>query len=123
MAPSQARVGSGFGLALIMATAPRPIFPSFMIGGQDAGKLKTAPYSPESNRDRWLVQRYGSIKNKAWGEDNSSNGPLAYNTVKAVFYEMETPEAVTAFVGSPSVASFRSENRLSGGKAECKVLS
>jgi putative ABC transport system permease protein len=68
-------------------------------------EIKTAPYSPESNRDRWLVQRYGSIKNKAWGEDNSSNGPLAYNTVKAVFYEMETPEAVTAFVGSPSVAS------------------
>ena len=71
-------------------------------------EIKTAPYSPESNRDRWLVQRYGSIKNKAWGEDNSSNGPLAYNTVKAVFYEMETPEAVTAFVGSPSVASLLS---------------
>ena len=27
-------------------------------------EIKTAPYSPESNRDRWLVQRYGSIKTR-----------------------------------------------------------
>ena len=53
-----------------------------------------APYPPESNRERWLVQRYLSIKYK---DNNESNGCMSYATVKAVMYEMTTPEAVTAF--------------------------
>lgn len=29
-------------------------------------EVQINPYSPESNRDRWLVQRYASITNDAW---------------------------------------------------------
>lgn len=68
-------------------------------------EVEVAPYAPESNRDRWLVQRRGSITNDEWGPDNSSNGPLGFNTIKAVFYEMETPEAVTAFAVNPEMMS------------------
>lgn len=68
-------------------------------------EVNVAPFAPESNRDRWLVQRCGSITNNQWGPDDSSNGALAYNTIKAVFYQMETPEAVTAFDVSAEVVS------------------
>lgn len=68
-------------------------------------EIEIVPYAPESNRDRWLVQRCGSITNKDWGPDNSSNGPLGFNTIKAVFYEMKTPEAVTAFEVNPEIVS------------------
>lgn len=68
-------------------------------------ELKTAPFAPESNRDRWLVQKWGSITNESWGADNSSNGPLGYNTIKQVLYRMETPEAVAAFSCNPGTVS------------------
>lgn len=68
-------------------------------------EIEIVPFAPESNRDRWLVQRFGSIKHKQWGENDSSNGPLGYNAIKAVFYEMKTPEAVTAFEVNPEIAS------------------
>ena len=69
-------------------------------------EVKTASFAPESNRDRWLVQKFGSITNDSWPADNSSNGPLAYQTIKQVFYRMELPEAVTAYGSSPYVALF-----------------
>ncbi len=69
-------------------------------------EVKVAPFSPESNRDRWLVYKFGSITQENWGVGNSSNGPLGYNTVKEVFYDLETPENVTAFVVNPSEAAF-----------------
>lgn len=59
-------------------------------------EIEMAPYAPESNRDRWLVQRSASISNTNWGEGNQSNGGMSYNTIKKVFYAMEIPEAVTA---------------------------
>lgn len=65
-------------------------------------EVKTAPFSPESNRDRWLVQLFGSIGNKEWNSTpdlNSSNGPLSYNTIRRTFYEMEVPEAIAVFTG------------------------
>lgn len=68
-------------------------------------QLETAPFAPESNRDRWLVAKFGTITNEQWGNDNSSNGPYGYNTVKQVLYRMETPEAVTAFTTNPMTAS------------------
>lgn len=68
-------------------------------------EIKTAPFAPESNRDRWLVQKFASIAHKDWGENNTSNGALGFNTIKAVFYEMKTPEAVTAMDAWPMVAS------------------
>lgn len=63
-------------------------------------EVKVAPFAPESNRDRWLVQTGASIGNKGWGSDgnkNTSNGGMGYNTIKRTFYEMKTPEAVGAF--------------------------
>lgn len=69
-------------------------------------EVKVSSFSPESNRDRWLVYKYGSISHDTWGTEDSSNGPLGFNTVKQVFYPLETPEAVTAFVVHPSEAAF-----------------
>lgn len=69
-------------------------------------EVKTASFAPESNRDRWLVQKFGSITNDSWPAESSSNGPLAYQAIKQVFYRMELPEAVTAYSTSPYVALF-----------------
>ncbi|MDE6769174.1 MAG: ABC transporter permease, partial [Muribaculaceae bacterium] len=63
-------------------------------------EVKVAPFAPESNRDRWLIQVTTSLGNKDWGstpERNSSSVPMAYYTIRRTFYEMSTPEAVTAF--------------------------
>lgn len=63
-------------------------------------EVKVAPYAPESNRDRWLIQTRASLGNKEWSstpEKNSSTGTMGYNTIRRTFYEMTTPEAVTAF--------------------------
>lgn len=62
-------------------------------------EVKTNPFAPESNRDRWLVQRYASITNEAWEGKGEGNGPMSYDMIKKVFYAMETPEAVTATTG------------------------
>lgn len=75
-------------------------------------EIKVAPYSPESNRDRWLVYRFGSITNDHWDTDASSNGPFGFNTVKQVFYPMTTPEEVTAF----SVMQMEAVFSVPGGK-------
>lgn len=69
-------------------------------------EVPVASFSPESNRDRWLVYKYGSITHESWGADDSSNGPLGFNTVKEVFYPLETAECVTAFCVRPSEAAF-----------------
>ena len=79
------------------------------------GQLETAPFAPESNRDRWLVSKFGTITNDKWGNDNSSNGPYGYNTVKQVLYRMETPEAVSAFETNPSTASVAVPNESAFG--------
>lgn len=62
-------------------------------------EVEINPYAPESNRDRWLVQRYASITNDAWEGKGEGNGPMSYDMIKKVFYAMETPEAVTATSG------------------------
>lgn len=84
--------------------------------------MKVAPFAPESNRDRWLVQNHGSIGNTEWGSDgrlNTSNGGLSYNTIRRTLYEMELPEAVAAFdqpdmanvsaKGKPSISIYRQD--------------
>ena len=43
-------------------------------------QVKVAPFAPESNRDRFLHVRCGSITNEEWGEGNSSNGPISVRT-------------------------------------------
>lgn len=68
-------------------------------------QINVVPFSPESNRNRFLHERYGSIRYDEWGGSGESNGPFGFNTVQEVFYKMETPEAVTAYDHTPSAAS------------------
>ncbi|MDE5727085.1 MAG: ABC transporter permease [Duncaniella sp.] len=63
-------------------------------------EIRVTPFAPESNRDRWLVQRFTSLTNTNW-EDGETNSGMSHRLVKAVFYEMETPEAVTALTINP----------------------
>lgn len=53
-----------------------------------------APFAPESHRDRMLIFRYAGLQNKS-NANWQSNGPIGYNTAKACFKEMTTPEAVS----------------------------
>lgn len=82
-------------------------------------EVQTAPFAPESNRDRWLVQKYASIHHESWDEGNSSNGAMGFNMVKATFYEMKTPEAVTAFDVYQEMASLSVPGKPAFG-AECR---
>ena len=59
-------------------------------------QVKVAPFSPESNRDRFLHVRFMSIANKSWG-DGTSNGPMSVQTAKACFKSLTLPEAVTIY--------------------------
>ena len=60
-------------------------------------EVKTAPFAPESNRDRFLHVHYRSISNKEWGESDSSNGPMSVRTARECFQSLTTPEAVTIY--------------------------
>lgn len=60
-------------------------------------EVQTAPYAPESNRDRFLHYKYLSSYKEEWGEGDSSNGPMSYNTAKQMLLSLETPEAATAY--------------------------
>lgn len=53
-----------------------------------------APFAPETHRDRMLIFRYAGLQNKS-NANWQSNGPVGYNTAKACFKEMTTPEAVS----------------------------
>jgi len=56
-------------------------------------QVKVAPFSPESNRDRMLHVKFGSVETKG----GNSNGPLAIKTIENVYKCMKTPEAVTSY--------------------------
>ena len=66
-----------------------------------------APFAPETHRDRMLIFRYAGLQNKS-NVNWQSNGPIGYNTAKACFKEMKTPEAV-------SITSFFRETFQKGG--------
>ena len=51
-------------------------------------EVLTAPFAPESNRDRFLHYRYLSSTNVDWGEGDSSNGPMSYNTAKQMLLSL-----------------------------------
>lgn len=68
-------------------------------------EVLTAPYAPESNRDRFLHYRYLSSTNVDWSEGDSSNGPMNYNTAKQMLLSLETPEAATAYRAFTSPAA------------------
>lgn len=60
-------------------------------------QVKTAPFAPESNRDRFLHVKFMSISNDKWGEGDTSNGPMSERTAKECFKSLKTPEAVTIY--------------------------
>ena len=61
-------------------------------------QVKTAPFAPESNRDRFLHVHYMSISNENWkGNGGQSNGPMSERTIKELFQSLKTPEAVTIY--------------------------
>ena len=60
-------------------------------------QVKTAPFAPESNRDRFLHVKYMSLGSKDWG-NGSSNGPMSVRTAKELYASLETPEAVTIYM-------------------------
>ena len=62
-------------------------------------QVKVEPFAPESNRDRFLHFRYGSISNERWGEGNNSNGCYSVHTCQEWFKKLTTPEAVTIYSG------------------------
>lgn len=59
-------------------------------------QVKVAPFAPESNRDRFLHIRYGSIAQKEWG-GATSNGPISVHTGRELYKSLDTPEAVTLY--------------------------
>ena len=60
-------------------------------------QVKTAPFAPESNRERFLHGHYLSIGNKEWGEGDTSNGPMSVQTAKELWQSLKTPESVTIY--------------------------
>lgn len=64
-------------------------------------QVKVAPFSPESNRNRFLHVQYMSITHKDWG-GGSSNGAMSVQTAKTCFKSLTTPEAVTIYSSWPA---------------------
>ncbi len=59
-------------------------------------EVKTAPYSPESHRDRMLHWGSMSITHADWG-DGTSNGPMSYWAYQNSIEPLESPETSTAY--------------------------
>lgn len=61
-------------------------------------QVKTAPFTPESNRDRFLHAHFLSLGNeKIWGKGDTSNGPMSVQSAKELYASLKTPEAVTIY--------------------------
>lgn len=67
-------------------------------------EVKTAPYSPESNRDRMLHWGMMSITHPDWG-DGSSNGPMSYWAFKNIILPLKSAEEVTVYASMPTTHS------------------
>lgn len=59
-------------------------------------EVKTAPYSPESRRDRMLHWGSMSITHADWG-DGTSNGPMSYWAYQNIIEPLESAETSTAY--------------------------
>ena len=59
-------------------------------------QVKVVPFSPESNRDRFLHVRGVSIGHENWG-DGTSNGAMTLKTARALYKSIESAEAVSAY--------------------------
>ena len=65
-------------------------------------QVKTAPFAPESNRDRFLHVHYMSLSNKNWSKTgNTSNQPMSERTIKELYQSLKTPEAVAIYTCMP----------------------
>jgi putative ABC transport system permease protein len=60
-------------------------------------QVKTAPFAPESNRDRFLHSHNLSISHESWGKGTTSNGPMSVQSAKELWQSLKTPEAVTIY--------------------------
>lgn len=58
-------------------------------------EVTTAPFAPESNRDRLL--HYSFLSSAQEDRNNESNGPMAYTTARQMLISLPTPEAATAY--------------------------
>lgn len=59
-------------------------------------QVAVAPFSPESNRDRWLVNRAFSIR-RTGTENGESNSAMSYKTAKEIYGRLKIPERVTIY--------------------------
>lgn len=59
-------------------------------------QVKVAPFSPESNRDRFLHVHYMSISHKDWG-DGTSNGPMSVRTAREIYKSLK-PLKLSLFI-------------------------
>lgn len=73
--------------------------------------VKTEPFAPESNRDRFLHVKFNSFKSS----NDYSNSPMGFGFIRHYLYPMETPEAVTAYAWctETSIASVPGERTVS----------
>lgn len=60
-------------------------------------QVKTAPFAPESGRDRFLHVSFGSITHLSAKEGNSSNGPWAAQTLDQIYKPLKSAEAVSIY--------------------------
>ncbi len=60
-------------------------------------EVHTAPFSPESGRERMLHVQWMSLVDKETGESRSGIDQLSERVARACFQELETPEAVTVY--------------------------
>ena len=75
-------------------------------------EVQTAPFAPESNRDRFLHYSWLSSSREEWNGDGS-NGPMSYQTAKEMLLSLETPECATAyqaFIESAALSIPKGEN-------------
>lgn len=64
-------------------------------------EVKVLPFAPESNRDRFLHGKMGSITRTDNG-NYQSNGPISFETAKLQYGQLTIPEAVTFYTDALS---------------------
>lgn len=71
-------------------------------------QVTTAPFAPESNRDRFLHYTYASSADSEG--NNESNGPMSYAAARAMLLSLPTPEAATAYQIATTAAALSIPN-------------
>jgi len=79
-------------------------------------RSQTAPFAPETNRERSLVFQWAGLQNTL-NEHWQSNGPISYKTAKECFKELTIPEAVTIYAMKETMLA----SQAAGKKMSCDV--